>query len=115
MENSETVFGFTFSGVPTEKLKDLPERVHEVLGGLASGQEEVDMQRMTAIIKKSILQILNNVSGRVRVHTGFSVRRGGWGCLPNGFIGKARFFKNSLSRDLFCLFFTIPEISYFDH
>ena len=62
LENMETAFGFTFEGVPTAQLEGLPTKVQEVLEGLASGQEELDMKRMTAIVNNHILHILNNVS-----------------------------------------------------
>jgi len=62
MENSESAYGFTFEGVPTEKLDELPGKVQKVLKGLACGTEEIDMERMSAIINNHILQIRNNVS-----------------------------------------------------
>lgn len=64
LENAETSFGFTFCGVPTRKMQELRGKVCQVLAELAEGKRELDMKRMTIIIRKQILQILNQVRGR---------------------------------------------------
>ena len=61
LEYAESAFGFKFCGVPSEKLGELPLIVHQVLEKLASEQEEVDMQRMTTIIRNDIQQLLSDV------------------------------------------------------
>ena len=63
LENAETCFGFTFSGVPTDKLEALQGRVCQVIGKLTSGERELDTARMHTIIKHQMLSILNQVSG----------------------------------------------------
>lgn len=65
LENSSTAYGFTFEGVVMEHLEELPGKVREVLEGIASGSEEIDMERMAAIVKNHILNIRNNVRASV--------------------------------------------------
>lgn len=64
LENAETCFGFTFSGVPTEKMDGVCGKVEQVMAELSSGRRELDMRRMVTIIKNQILQILNQVRSR---------------------------------------------------
>ena len=72
LENAVTCFGFTFRGVPTEKMGGLRERVCRVIGELAGGEGRgLEMERMHTIIKKKILDILNQVSGRGRWRWGW--------------------------------------------
>ncbi len=61
MENSSTAYGFTFEGVLMDHLEELPGKVRTVLETIASGSEEIDMKRMSAIVNNHILNIRNNV------------------------------------------------------
>jgi hypothetical protein len=73
LENSETCFGFTFCGVPIEKIARLCGMVDGVMADLGSGQRKLDLTRMTTIVKNQILRIMNQVRG-VRGRRG---RKGG--------------------------------------
>ena len=61
LENAETCIGFKFCGVPTEKLGAIAGKVVAVLGSLAGGTRELDVERMTTIIKNKMIDILNQV------------------------------------------------------
>lgn len=47
-----------------EKMKGLQGKVCDLMADFANGKEEVDMQRMTTIIKNQTLNVLNQVSIR---------------------------------------------------
>ncbi|CAI8039021.1 Uncharacterized protein C05D11.1 [Geodia barretti] len=72
-ENYVSCIGFTFSGVPTQQLGLLESKALEVLSDLVSGQEEVDMERMTNLIKRQLLTILDHVESSPHHYFAFAL------------------------------------------
>lgn len=60
-ENKETAISLAADNVPKENLDDIKTNVLEILGNIASGKEEFDMERMKAQIHRSVLEEMNAV------------------------------------------------------
>ncbi|WAR30394.1 YAN2-like protein [Mya arenaria] len=59
IENSECAVYFKFDNVVTSKLNKIYSRLKEVLGGLSSGQEKLDMARIGNLAHRKVLEGLS--------------------------------------------------------
>ncbi|XP_033646112.1 uncharacterized protein C05D11.1-like [Asterias rubens] len=64
IEATESCVYVKFDNVPKAKLPDIKKRLVDVLEGIASGKEAIDMKRMASVLHRRILECLNHMEER---------------------------------------------------
>ncbi|PVD22506.1 hypothetical protein C0Q70_18320 [Pomacea canaliculata] len=63
IENSETCFGFNFLSVDSNKLSEVAAKLQELLKKICDGEEAIDMERISNLIHRRVLEALNDIEG----------------------------------------------------
>ncbi|KAK7094598.1 uncharacterized protein C05D11.1-like [Littorina saxatilis] len=61
IENAETCFGFNFQNVDTAHLKEIAPKLKELLSNIADGKEKIDMERISNLVHRRVLDALNSI------------------------------------------------------